>query len=414
MGTVSLVVYGGNNGKSLEDCLLFSLGEVPIGFIPTKPSLAEDKNVWGIAHTQFYTLYSLYSTRYRTDLDMQGYLMICLFVPVQAKIAGGKGPLDISNAIKSKFEGKYVNSGYLSVQAVNVDGFHDELSKVELDERPEDRRLPVMAGSKPAAIRLKSENQLKALMLYSNYKELSMISNLELAFNCDTTISIPRANIYKEVGQSKNKSEVKDVNEKIEPLVSPNPNAPKHETPSQEKQTVQHSDQSNIPPVLNQAELSAAVSEQKANVEAELAEKLSKFHWGAFCLGWIWGIFNNAKWSLIEFISPITSIIVFLVANSDSHTYIDYETDRYVITSHGVDIGLIFGYNIIFQILFCIFIQTLLGKRGLRIVWRSGRYRDIQRCIKVQRCWNIVGFIYVLIPIIILLFSVLVALMLII
>lgn len=410
MGTVSLVIYGGNNGKSLKDCLLISLGEVPIGFIPTKPS-ADDKNVWSIAHTQFYTLYSLYSTRYRTDLDMQGYLMICLLVPVQAKIAGGKGPLDILNAIKSKFDSKYVNGGYLSVQAVNVDEFHDELSKVELDERQEDRRLPVMAGLKPATIRLKSENQLKALMLYSNYGELSMISNLELAFNCDTTISIPRANIYKEVGQSKNKSEVKDVNEKIEPLVSPN--APKHETFSQEKQTIQHFDQSNIPPVLNQAELSAAVSEQKANVEAGIAEKLSKFHWGAFCLGWIWGIFNNAKWSLIEFISPITSIIIFLVAYSDSHTYFDYEIDRYVITSHGVDIGLIFGYNIIFQILFCIFIQTLLGKRGLRIVWRSGRYRDIQRCIKVQHRWNIFGFIYVLIPIIILLFSV-VALMLII
>ncbi|MEN3929561.1 hypothetical protein WJT86_00630 [Microvirga sp. W0021] len=68
--------------------------------------------------------------------------------------------------------------------------------------------------------------------------------------------------------------------------------------------------------------------------------------WGAFCLSWIWGIFNNVYIALLVFI-PIANIIMMFV----------------------------------------------LGVKGREWAWRNKRWQSVEHFNKVQKKWSIAGLI---------------------
>ena len=78
--------------------------------------------------------------------------------------------------------------------------------------------------------------------------------------------------------------------------------------------------------------------------------EINSWNWGAFLLGWIWGIFNNVYWTLIALIPiPLVGLIVAIIA----------------------------------------------GVKGTRQSWENGKWQDgdIDAFKKKQKGWMIAGFI---------------------
>ncbi len=87
-----------------------------------------------------------------------------------------------------------------------------------------------------------------------------------------------------------------------------------------------------------------------SNTPAVSERELNKWNWGAFLLGWLWGVFNNVYWMLIALIPiPIIALIVNIIA----------------------------------------------GIKGTRQAWDNGKWRDeeFEAFAKKQRGWAIAGFI---------------------
>lgn len=77
---------------------------------------------------------------------------------------------------------------------------------------------------------------------------------------------------------------------------------------------------------------------------------IDKWHWGAFFLSWIWGIFNNVYWPLIALIPiPLLGLVVSII----------------------------------------------VGIKGRRQSWENGRWRpeDYDRFAQKQKGWSIAGII---------------------
>lgn len=84
---------------------------------------------------------------------------------------------------------------------------------------------------------------------------------------------------------------------------------------------------------------------------------VDKWNWGAFCLSWIWGLFNGLYWPLI--------IVVF--------NFIPY-------------IGVFLSICICFY----------LGKRGNMLAWMIAERKGltVKHYIDIQKKWNIVGILF--------------------
>ena len=77
---------------------------------------------------------------------------------------------------------------------------------------------------------------------------------------------------------------------------------------------------------------------------------LDKWNWGAFLLGWIWGVFNNVYWTLLALIPvPFLGLVVCIIA----------------------------------------------GVKGTRQAWEKGEWKDsdFTRFKKKQEGWAIAGFV---------------------
>ena len=77
---------------------------------------------------------------------------------------------------------------------------------------------------------------------------------------------------------------------------------------------------------------------------------LDRWHWGAFFLSWIWGVFNNVYWTLVALIPiPLLGLIISIIA----------------------------------------------GIKGRRQSWDNGRWcpEEYERFEKKQRSWSIAGII---------------------
>ncbi len=99
---------------------------------------------------------------------------------------------------------------------------------------------------------------------------------------------------------------------------------------------------------------------------SRLEKELSKWNWGAFYFGWIWGVFNKVYVSLVQLVVSLLSFAVTLMGM-------------------GI-ISPIFG-------LIGLGISIWLGVKGSRMAWDNGAYRNIEHLRTSRHNWNMAAAI---------------------
>ena len=88
---------------------------------------------------------------------------------------------------------------------------------------------------------------------------------------------------------------------------------------------------------------------------------INKFNWGAFLLHWIWGVGNGVYWSLVILVLNIASSVFISVG---------LDTLASIISLVSISVAIILGFN------------------GNRQAWKSGRFKDPEEFVKIQRKWT--------------------------
>ena len=179
-----LRIEGGETNEPLKT--LLNVGNVPDN-MRLAPSLISLDQSWRIVHAQMFTAYGLWSPA-TTSRGTTGHLQITLFVPPMQQLANSTNPLDVLNAVIDLMGIKDSHGLRLPNMTLDSVQFERLLNKYDLVERP--MPLPVMAGKVPGTFCVSNETQLRALMRFSRYPELAKVSQLELGYNCATTINI--------------------------------------------------------------------------------------------------------------------------------------------------------------------------------------------------------------------------------
>lgn len=86
-------------------------------------------------------------------------------------------------------------------------------------------------------------------------------------------------------------------------------------------------------------------------------EEIKAFNWGAFCLNWIWGVFNGSFITLVIFASVLLAFIPFI------------------------------GW--LAPLALCIW----FGNKGNEWAWQNKKWESVEQFHKVQRTWATVGLI---------------------
>lgn len=105
---------------------------------------------------------------------------------------------------------------------------------------------------------------------------------------------------------------------------------------------------------------------------------MSTFSWGGLFGGWIWGISNGVYWSLL---SLVFSMMIFLCGGLVA-------IDEYLLSKELIMlivVGVIVGK---------IITHFMLGILGIEAAWKARRYESVQEFERIQRGWNIGGFIF--------------------
>lgn len=119
------------------------------------------------------------------------------------------------------------------------------------------------------------------------------------------------------------------------------------------------------------------------NSDASIApDKVKGWSWGAFILGWIWSIGNRTWIGLLTLLSDIGSmgLIMGMILGIDTTWILRFE--------------LLPGISTIGSIM-----RIILGIKGREWAWKNKKWESLEQFNKVQKRWNILGFILILIPI---------------
>lgn len=74
---------------------------------------------------------------------------------------------------------------------------------------------------------------------------------------------------------------------------------------------------------LNQ-QININVAAQAQEMQRETPQCLNKWNWGAFCLGWIWGVGNGVYWpliTLIPYVGQIAALIIIFILGANGSRY---------------------------------------------------------------------------------------------
>ncbi len=98
---------------------------------------------------------------------------------------------------------------------------------------------------------------------------------------------------------------------------------------------------------------------------------LDRWNWGAFWLGWLWGVFNNVYWTLVALIPiPLCGLIVNIIAGikgtrqaweNGNWKEQDYETFKSKQHRWAVAGFIVFGISILLTILYAILLVTVFN-----------------------------------------------------
>lgn len=102
-------------------------------------------------------------------------------------------------------------------------------------------------------------------------------------------------------------------------------------------------------------------SEPAKQSSSQVDHELSKWNWGAFYFGWIWGVFNNVYISLVQLVVGIFTFALNVI-----------------------------GLNVIAPIfgIINIGISVWLGVKGSKMAWENGAYRNLEHFRTSRYNWN--------------------------
>ena len=215
ISNLSLCIYGGTLNDGMDALPLVSVGNAPDEFQPMPPTIVDEQQSWMITHAQNYTLYALFSKDCHTAEGLPGQMMICLFFPVQKRLADGHSPLGLLDSLMDVFAIQSMQGDRLPGAPVDNSPFKRLLGRYRLEERP--MLLPIMQGNEPAAFCVENKTQLDAIMRHSRYQSLSSVGRLELGYHCKSSIELT----------SRTKSSTPVVPPTPEPVVAPKIEKPK-------------------------------------------------------------------------------------------------------------------------------------------------------------------------------------------
>ena len=111
-------------------------------------------------------------------------------------------------------------------------------------------------------------------------------------------------------------------------------------------------------------EPTGGLTSHSLSIQAE--RELSKWNWGAFYFGWLWGVFNKVYVALVQLVVSILS---------------------YALTIMGLGIiAPLFG-------LINIGISIWLGVKGSQMAWDNGAYRNLEHFRSSRHNWNVAAAI---------------------
>lgn len=125
------------------------------------------------------------------------------------------------------------------------------------------------------------------------------------------------------------------------------------------------------PPVMPPIPPQSSTVSSGVNAHLGVPPNIKSFSWGGLFLGWIWGVFNGNYWSLI--LIPINLSVQLLSDTAVS----------------------------VFCTLLAIALQLVLGFTGLKTAWNTKSYESVEKFVSTQRKWNVAGFIFVAVVILI-------------
>lgn len=144
------------------------------------------------------------------------------------------------------------------------------------------------------------------------------------------------------------------------------PQPQQYQQPQYQPQYQPQQQQYSQPQVQPQAQHS---QQQNVASNKDLERNLDKWNWGAFCLGWIWGVFNNAYLMLIGLL-PIANLVMAIIGGIkgtrwawEGGNWKPEDYDRFASRQKGWMIAglIVLGLSVLSSIMVFSLASTLLG-----------------------------------------------------
>lgn len=116
--------------------------------------------------------------------------------------------------------------------------------------------------------------------------------------------------------------------------------------------------------IYNEMQSSIYSARKSSSVQAE--GEISKWNWGAFYFGWIWGVFNKVYISLLQLLISALSFAVTIIGLGIISPFLGL-----------INIG----------------ISIWLGVKGSRMAWDNGAYRNLEHFRSSRHNWNVAAAI---------------------
>ena len=190
MNELAIRIYWGPDGGQFQSEPLVQAGDMAVEFEPKAPLLCNDDQVWMMVNGNQCNMCASYERVKAAGNGQAIQLLICLFIPVGQRLAGGKSPLEMLKALRLKFERLFVFDleAKQPHPAIANAAFRQVVAAFPMEACP--FYVFRMEGTDHGAFRVESTSQLSALMRYSNYNPIARIGCLEMSFNCNSTFSL--------------------------------------------------------------------------------------------------------------------------------------------------------------------------------------------------------------------------------
>lgn len=177
LNNLSLRIYRSTEEDLSSAKPIFTVGEFSSAFKPRLPKLVKEKESWMIIHAGEFIQYS-YHVKSEKNVSSVYFL-----VPLNNKLSFSDSAYDI-------MQKAYSISDVADGATFNKEEIERIVSKCHLVS-DDGLSVPFMEGKEPASFQADSKAQVSALLRFSKYKALRTVCQLEIGYECETTIKLP-------------------------------------------------------------------------------------------------------------------------------------------------------------------------------------------------------------------------------